>query len=172
MAGWACCRGWVRRSAKAWGAQNFRLGGEIAHHHVHGVVKIGGHGELVGVGIFDSLQGLVDGLPALAGADGETVNGENVLRFDLVHRLHQAGGELVRGLEAVLGGDGQGHGGLLGVAVIRPENLRDLVLHLPDRCLIGVLALDVGQEGESRRWRPRSTGCRWRRSPPPPQKAR
>ena len=72
------------------GAQNFRLGGEIAHHHVHGVVKIGGHGELVGVGIFDSLQGLVDGLPALAGADGETVNGENVLRFDLVHRLHQA----------------------------------------------------------------------------------
>lgn len=65
------------------GAQNFRLGGEIAHHHVHGVVKIGGHGELVGVGIFDSLQGLVDGLPALAGADGETVNGENVLRFDL-----------------------------------------------------------------------------------------
>lgn len=46
-----------------------------------------------------------------------------------------------------LGAMGQGHGGLLGVAVIRPENLRDLVLHLPDRCLIGVLALDVGRRG-------------------------
>ena len=151
-----CLDGWLgllpglgQALCQSLGAQNFRLGGEIAHHHVHGVVKIGGHSELVGVGIFDSLQGLVDGFPALAGADGETVNGENVLRFDLVYRLHQAGGELVRGLEAVLGGDGQGHGGLLGVAVIRPENLGDLVLHLPDRCLIGVLALDVGQRGRA-----------------------
>ncbi len=65
-----CLDGWLgllpglgQALCQSLGAQNFRLGGEIAHHHVHGVVKIGGHGELVGVGIFDSLQGLVDGLP-------------------------------------------------------------------------------------------------------------
>ena len=125
--------------------QQAGVGGEVDFLHPQGVGEGGLHGEGGGVPVLLGLEGLVNGRLAGAGPHRHPVHGEDVGRLHLVHRLHQAGGELGGGLDLPLGGDGQGHRGLLGIGVVLPENVGDLVLHLGHGGLVGVLPLDIGQ---------------------------